>query len=63
MLFLVPILILCRCHAETLLEALAEVARVVNTYHIGDLRHVELAGFYEIGCTLNTHFFDEFYRS
>lgn len=54
--------ILCRCHAHFLLETFTEIARVVDTDHIGYLRHGVLSGFYQLDCTVDAHFLDELDR-
>lgn len=54
--------ILCRRHAHFLLETFTEIARVVDTDHIGYLRHGILSGFYQLDCTVDAHFLDELDR-
>ena len=54
--------ILRGCHSLFLLETLTEITRVIDTHHIGYLRHGILTGGYQLSCTVDTHFLNELDR-
>ena len=54
--------ILRGCHSLFLLETLTEITRVIDTHHIGYLRHGILTGGYQLSCTIDTHFLNELDR-
>lgn len=53
------LLILRRGLSELRLETLAEVTRVVDTYHVRNLSHVELARPNQLSGTLDAHLLDK----
>ena len=52
-------LVFSRCHSILLLKALAEVMRVIQSHHVGNLCHVILLCLYELSCPLHAYFSQE----